>query len=90
MGRRSGSSPDLHKKASHPDSSSAAEQPAGSADMAKQAPDEAPWMGRRLRSADSLARQDATTDIEGAAPGLRAAIYDSIMSHTRLLRSSSK
>ncbi len=85
-----GSSSDLAKQACQPGSSAAAEQPAGSADMAKQAPDEAPKMGRRLRSADSLRRWERASDGEEAAPSLRAAIYESIVSHTRLLRSSSQ
>ena len=85
-----GSSSDLAKQACQPGSSASAEQPAGSADMAKQAPDETPGMGRRLRSADSLRRWDRASDGEEAAPSLRAAISDSIVSHTGLLRSSSQ
>ena len=84
-----GSGSDLAKQACQPGSSSAAEQPGGGADVA-QTPDEAPRMGRRLRSADSLRLWDRASDSEEAAPSLRAAIYDSILSHTRLLRSSSQ
>ena len=85
-----GSSTDSAKQACQPGSSAAAKQPAGSADVAKQASDEAPRMGRRLRSADSLRQWDRAADADKAAPSLRAAIYDSILSHTRLLRSSSQ
>ena len=59
---------------------------------------EAPGMGRRLRSADLLGRQGSPAggqerggqDRQGAEQGLRASLFDSIASHTRLLRSSSR
>lgn len=90
-----GSSCDLRAKAcQHEGSSAAVEQPAASGAQApKQAQGEAPWTGRRLRSADSMGgrRGDpAGDDNEEEGPGLRATIYDSIMAHTRLLRSSSR
>ena len=84
-----GSSSDLTRHTCQPESAPA-EQPAGSADLTKTPPNEAPGMGRRLRSADCLRQWDRAFGSEEAGPSLRATICDSIMSHSRLLRSSSR
>ena len=65
-------------------------QAASSAEASMQAPDEDLWGRRRLRSADAMGRTGSAADSNDAGQGLRATLYDSLMSHTRLLRSSSR
>ena len=86
-------------KPCHQDSAAAEDLAEGGAGGAAQShADEAPWLGRRLRSADMLGRQGIAADGQeqnnkegqGAEQGLRASLYDTIVSHTRLLRSSSR
>lgn len=88
---------DSARKACHLESTQA--QAASSAEASMQAPDEDLWDRRRLRSADALGRlgsvealgrRGSAADSEDAGQGLRATLYDSLMSHTRLLRSSSR
>ena len=85
------------RKACHLESTQA--QAASSAEASMQTPDEDLWGRRRLRSADALGRlgsvetlgrRGSAADSEDAGQGLRATLYDSLMSHTRLLRSSSR
>ena len=86
-------------KPSNQDSAVAEDLAEGGAGGAAQShADEAPRLGRRLRSADLLGRQGSAADGQeqedkdgqGAEQGLRASLYDTIISHTRLLRSSSR